>query len=72
MAEEEKWDFKFSEELYKTTTNHLEGDKKIIKVHPMMCRLRDLNYESLIKIDLQYSRSSVNSLNGEETLKSRK
>jgi hypothetical protein len=44
IEEEEKWDFKFSEELYKTTTNHLEGDHKIIKVHPMMCRLRDLNY----------------------------
>lgn len=60
IQEEEKWDFRFSEELYKTTTNHLEGDSKIIKVHPMMCRLRDLNYESLVKIDLHYSRSSVN------------
>ena len=52
--DEERWDFRFSEELYKTTTNHTESDKKIVKINPMMCRLRDLNYESLVKIDLKY------------------
>ena len=38
----------------------------------MMCRLRDLNYESLVKIDLHYSRSSINSVTGEESVKYRK
>ena len=70
--DEERWDFKFSEELYKTTTNHTEPDNKIVKVNPMMCRLRDLNYESLVKIDLQYSRYFVNTKLGEDKLKDKR
>ena len=29
-------------------------DKQLQKVTPMMCRLRDLNYETEVKLDLVY------------------
>ena len=35
----------------------------------MMCRLRDLNYESGVRIDLNYSRFFVNTKYGEDKLK---
>ena len=68
FADEERWDFRFANKLYKSTTNHKNDDKSVIKVHPMMCRLRDLNYESDVKVDLIYNRVKINSETNEETV----
>jgi len=38
----------------------------------MMCRLRDLNYESLVKLDLTFTRYKVNSKYGTSELHSTK
>lgn len=43
-TDDELWEFRFANKLYKSTTNHKNSDKSVIKVNPMMCRLRDLNY----------------------------
>lgn len=66
--DEERWEFKFANKLYKATTNHKNSDKSVLKVSPMMCRLRDLNYESEVKVDLNYSRIKIDPENNTETL----
>lgn len=45
-SQEEKWEFELNSKLYKTHTVHKNSDTTSIRVNPMMCRLRDLNYES--------------------------
>ncbi len=39
------WEFKFDSIIYKKAPTHRNLDKQVQKVTPMMCRLRDLNYQ---------------------------
>lgn len=64
---QERWEFKFDNKLYKSTTNHKNSDKSVIKVNPMMCRLRDLNYQSEVKVDLLYTKINIDTENNTET-----
>lgn len=66
FSDEERWEFKFDGAVYKTSNNHKNSDKSVIKVTPMMCRLRDLNYECEVKVNLTYSKIKINNETNEE------
>lgn len=52
---EREFEFQFEDQLYKLSSiNHINSDKKNEEVDPMTCRLRDLNYETTIKLMLKY------------------
>ena len=65
---DEKWEFKLDKKIYKTVTNHRNSDKSILKVNPMMCRLRDLNYQSEVKLDLTFMKYQVREDGSEQAM----
>jgi DNA-directed RNA polymerase beta subunit len=54
IPETELWQFSFQGPIYKIPPCHMGSDKTVIRVTPMMCRLRDLTYECQIRADLHY------------------
>lgn len=62
VEESEFWEFSFVTPLFKMPPSHQGSDKVITKVTPMVCRLRDLNYEAEIRGEILYRKYRLDPL----------